>query len=141
MSEKWHTVSIIVPTLDSEKTVKSCLGSIMGQDYPKDKLEVIIVDGGSRDNTLDVVTEYPVRVIIESRKGRGAAYNRGFQEAKGDYVAFLDSDAIVPVSWLSDAVQIIGQNSSTAAVHFRNVAPPDSSYFQKCVDTLCARAS
>lgn len=139
MNRKSPTISVVVPTLNSDKTVKSCLDSIMGQEYPKNRLEVIIVDGGSRDRTLDLVAGHPVMVISESKKGRGAAYNRGFQEAKGDYVAFLDSDAIAPVDWLKDSMRIIGQDSSIAAVHFKNLAPADSSYFQKCVDTVLSK--
>ena len=140
MSEDWPAVSIVVPTLNSKETIKSCLSSIMRQDYPKDNFDVIIVDGGSRDNTLDVVTECPAEIVIESRRGRGVTYNRGFQEAKGDYVAFLDSDAIAPTSWLSNAIRILRQDTQTAVVYFRNLAPPDSSYFQKCVDTLLSKS-
>jgi cellulose synthase/poly-beta-1,6-N-acetylglucosamine synthase-like glycosyltransferase len=112
----------------------------MKQNYPKDKLEILIVDSESRDNTLNVVAEYPVRIITESKKGRGAAYNTGFEEARSDYVAYLDSDAVAQADWLKNALQILGQDSSIAVVHFKSLAPVDSSYFQKCVDTLLSKS-
>lgn len=49
------TISIIIPTLNSAKTLKDCLASIAMQDYPKDKIEIIIADGGSTDGTLEII--------------------------------------------------------------------------------------
>ena len=54
------SISIIIPTLNSEKTLKDCLGSIAMQDYPKDKIEVIVADGGSTDGTLEIISEFSV---------------------------------------------------------------------------------
>lgn len=52
------TVSVVIPTLNSEKTLRDCLKSIAEQDYPYDNLEIIIADGGSTDRTLDIVSEF-----------------------------------------------------------------------------------
>jgi glycosyltransferase involved in cell wall biosynthesis len=54
------SISIVIPTYNCERTIKACLDSIVRQDYPKDKIEVIIVDGGSKDKTLEIARKYGV---------------------------------------------------------------------------------
>jgi len=88
------TVSIIIPTYNREHLLGRALKSILNQTY-KD-FEVIVVDDGSTDNTEDVIREFSALKIhyikhIEN-KGEGAARNTGVKAARGDYVAFLDSD-------------------------------------------------
>jgi len=133
------TISVVVPTLNSAETIRKCLDSIIKQNYPKTRIEILLVDGGSHDGTLDIAGEYPIKIIAEPRKGRGSAYDRGFREAKNDYVAYLDSDAVASVNWLNSAVHILEQDSSIAVVNFKSLAPRDSSYFQRCVDALLSR--
>jgi glycosyltransferase involved in cell wall biosynthesis len=60
MDNKLASISVIIPTLNSAKTLKDCLESIVAQDYPEDKIEIIIADGGSTDSTLSIVSEFSV---------------------------------------------------------------------------------
>ena len=60
MSNLFPSISIIIPTLNTVKTLRDCLESIAVQDYPKDKLEIIIADGGSTDYTLNIFSEFSV---------------------------------------------------------------------------------
>ena len=55
----------IIPTLNSAKTLRACLESIAMQDYPKDKIEIIIADAGSTDQTLDIISEFSVASNLE----------------------------------------------------------------------------
>lgn len=65
-SNQWSpTVSIIIPTLNSAKTLRACLESIAMHDYPKEKLEIIIADAGSADQTLDIISEFSVASNLE----------------------------------------------------------------------------
>ena len=58
-SNQWSpTISILIPTLNSAKTLRACLESIAMQDYPKDNIEIIIADGGSTDGTLEIISEF-----------------------------------------------------------------------------------
>ena len=96
-------VSVIVPSYNREKTIKRCLDSILNQSYPAS--EIIVVDDGSTDKTLDILNrEYltEVTVIKQEHKGSQAARNLGIQAAKGEYIAFLDSDD----EWLPDKLEI-----------------------------------
>jgi len=84
-------VSIVTPTLNSEKWTEVCINSVLDQDYPK--IEHIIVDGGSTDGTLEICRRYP-HLIIHSGKDRGQSHaiNKGFAMAQGDILAWLCAD-------------------------------------------------
>lgn len=134
-------VSIVIPTLNSAKTIRKTLESIKLLNYPN--VELIVVDGKSDDGTLDIVKEYKnvynLRIVIEERRGRGVAYNRGVLESKGKYVAFLDSDATIATpGWISDAVKVLEADDKVAVVFTKVYSPPDSTIMQKAIDTfLC----
>jgi len=87
-------VSVIVPTYNRAHTIRRCLDSALGQTIPP--YEVIVVDDASTDNTTSVVksiSDERLRLItMSSNKGAQAARNVGIKNAKGDYIAFLDSD-------------------------------------------------
>jgi len=94
-------ISIVIPTYNSEKTIGEVLDSLFREirRYRR-KVEVIVVDDGSTDSTLQIVKKYPVRVIKQRHKGPAAARNLGWKKAKGDIVIFLDSDCKVGRGWL-----------------------------------------
>lgn len=106
------SISIIIPTFNSAKTLSQCLDSIFIQDYPRDKLEVIIADGGSGDNTLDIVKQFMDKGSMQARvcenplKTGEAGKAAGLKKARNEIAAFVDSDNILPDShWLSDMVK------------------------------------
>ncbi len=86
-------VSIIIPAFNAEKYIKETLKSALGQTYKN--IEVIVVDDGSTDKTAEMVKSFndPRLIYIhQGNKGQSAARNAGIQKAKGEYIAFLDSD-------------------------------------------------
>jgi len=90
-----NLISIIIPVYNVEDYLEECLNSILQQDY--DNYEVILVNDGSTDNSLNIASEFDkkysfVSLINQSNKGVGAARNMGIQYAKGEYLYFLDSD-------------------------------------------------
>jgi glycosyltransferase involved in cell wall biosynthesis len=96
-------VSIIVTTFNSEATIDQCLNSILDLDYPKELLEVIVVDGGSTDKTIDQVKSHPVKLVY-SQLNPPAAYNLVLKTVKNDTIGLIDSDAKVERSWLQKLV-------------------------------------
>jgi glycosyltransferase involved in cell wall biosynthesis len=82
--------SIIIPNYNCDKYIKECLDSIFNQTF-KD-YEVIVIDDGSTDNSLEVIKNYNVKLLHTNRKYAGGARNKGLIEAKGEYIIFLDSD-------------------------------------------------
>lgn len=83
--------SIIIPTFNSAKTIERCLESIISQTYKN--IEVLVIDGVSKDNTIDIVKKYStVSLISEPDKGIYDAMNKGIALAKGEWLYFLGSD-------------------------------------------------
>jgi len=86
-------LSVVLPCLNEEETVGLCINKIK-EVFAKEKIdgEIIVVDNGSTDNSRQVCESQGVRVISEPLRGYGAAYLRGFKEAKGKYIVMADSD-------------------------------------------------
>lgn len=84
--------SIIIPTLNSEKYLKQCLNSIFKQTYKN--FEVIIIDGGSSDNTLKIIRNYKKKIKLIIKKGLGQAnsINYGIKHSKGNWITWQNSD-------------------------------------------------
>jgi GT2 family glycosyltransferase len=116
-------VSVIVPTFNSEKTIRDCLRSLSQQTIPH---EIIVVDGGSRDRTLSFI---PNNVLVVLAPGNQAhAMNAGLNEARGSLVAFLDSDCVAPPKWLETMVKY---SKSEVAVGSGNIVNPKDSLFSR----------
>jgi mycofactocin glycosyltransferase len=99
------SVSIIVPTLDRADDLDQCLAAIAGLHYPADLLEVLVVDDSSADPTAiaGVVERHGARLLVNDRnRGPAASRNRAAREARGEILAFIDSDCVAGPSWLSD---------------------------------------
>ncbi|MDP2947701.1 MAG: glycosyltransferase family 2 protein [Nanoarchaeota archaeon] len=93
---KYPKVSIIIPTYNEEEYIDTCLGSIFKQDYPGDKLEVIVVDDESKDRTLEIVKKYPVKVMTSGKHDPELSKKIGFEAATGDFFMYQDADIELP---------------------------------------------
>ncbi len=82
--------SIIIPVYNVEKYIKKCLDSVFNQTE-KD-FEVIVVNDGTKDNSMEIVKNYSVKIINQANQGLSVARNNGVKKAKGEYIIFLDSD-------------------------------------------------
>ena len=82
--------SIIIPVYNVEKYLRKCLNSVFSQNYKN--YEVIVVNDGTKDNSMDIVKDYPVKVINQKNQGLSVARNNGVKKATGEYILFLDSD-------------------------------------------------
>ena len=97
-------VSVIVPVKNGAAHIGELLDSLMHVDYDRDMLEIIVVDGNSTDNTREIVSQYPVKLLLEERPGLNAARNTGIKNSSGEIVAFTDVDCIIPEDWVSKIV-------------------------------------
>jgi cellulose synthase/poly-beta-1,6-N-acetylglucosamine synthase-like glycosyltransferase len=96
-------VSIIVAAYNSEQTIEECLKSILALDYPAGFIEVIVMDGGSKDGTVKKAQQYSVKVV-SIRLNAPAAYNYAMKIAEHQVLGFIDADAKVEPQWLSKLV-------------------------------------
>ena len=99
-------VSIIVPTLNSGSTIDDCLRSILDLDYPKQLLEVIVIDGGSTDDTIKIAQGHPVKLVY-SQLNPPAAYNLVMKDIEFPIIGLIDSDAKVEKQWLRKLVKLL----------------------------------
>lgn len=103
-------VTIVLPAFNEERYLKNCLDSLMTLDFPKEKLEIILVDNGSTDNTLSIAKQYPIKVLEKHNAKVGAVRNFGAQQAQGKYIVFLDSDCVTEPHWLGSGISKLSQN-------------------------------
>jgi cellulose synthase/poly-beta-1,6-N-acetylglucosamine synthase-like glycosyltransferase len=94
-----------VPVRNGEDTIEDCLRSLLEQDFPPERREILVVDNGSTDRTAEIVDSLGVRRVREHRRGVSHARNRGTAESRGEIVAFVDGDCVADPSWLSGMVR------------------------------------
>jgi glycosyltransferase involved in cell wall biosynthesis len=95
-------ISVIVPAYNTSRTIAETLDSVLAQTF--EDYEVVVVDDGSPDDVAELVARsYPqVRLVRQENRGLAGARNTGIKEAKGEYVAFLDSDDV----WLPRKLEL-----------------------------------
>lgn len=89
------SISIILPTYQAEKDIQNCLDSIAMQDYPKEKIEVLVIDGGSRDRTLEIVRKFKAfktKILFNPFRDCDEGKSIGLRHAKGEVIALIDAD-------------------------------------------------
>jgi glycosyltransferase involved in cell wall biosynthesis len=96
------SISVVIPTLNAEKYLAECLASVRDQDYPADKVELILVDAGSRDRTRAIAERFEVDQVLDNPLQTGEAGKAvGVRAATGDLVLMIDSDnVLVGGDWL-----------------------------------------
>lgn len=141
-------ISIVVPSFNQGMFIDATLQSIIHQQYPN--LELIVVDGGSTDNTLDVIKQYEDHLawwVSEPDTGQTSAINKGFMRSSGDVMAWINSDDIIAPGALHKIAEYFIYNPKVHAVYGnriiineagleigRWVLPPHSSRVLKWVD-------
>ncbi|HEV8400732.1 MAG TPA: glycosyltransferase family 2 protein [Gemmatimonadales bacterium] len=110
-------VTVIVPTRDEERYIAATLDSILATAYPADRLEVLVVDGQSRDRTPAVVREYAVRhpavaLLDNPKRTAPAALNVGIRAARGEVIVRMDAHVVYPTDYLPRAVAALAETGA-----------------------------
>jgi len=116
------TLSFVVVVLNSEKSILNCLNAILEQGIDLNTLEVIIVDGNSKDNTVAVCNEFfsknkmDFKIINNPKKTLSTGWNLAIKNAKGKYIARPDAHAILNKNYISNGIKKLEENIDIAAV-------------------------
>jgi hyaluronan synthase len=119
----WPRVSVVIPAFNEGPMVERSIRSVVGCDYPKDRLEVIVVDDGSRDDTFFCMQrlrrQHPevVKLVrFAGNRGKRAALEAGFREATGDVLVTIDSDSEIEPATLHEMVAPLAADPTIGAV-------------------------
>lgn len=113
------SITVVIATFNSEKTIKQCLESVRSQDYPQEKVDILLGDGGSLDDTFRIAQKYNSNVLKIPEDRQNAEYNKGVavRRAKGDLLLMIDHDNVLPTkSWLKKMVEPILLEKDIVAV-------------------------
>jgi cellulose synthase/poly-beta-1,6-N-acetylglucosamine synthase-like glycosyltransferase len=124
-------VSVIIPALNEERVIARCLGALAAMEYSRVEMEVILVDNGSKDQTVKIARSFEkslnLRILEKSGVHISAMRNAGATESHGEILAFLDADCIVPRNWISTAVELLRDPAAgVAGAHYE--IPSDSTW-------------
>jgi glycosyltransferase involved in cell wall biosynthesis len=122
---RYPRVSVVVCSYNSERTMEACLASLETLDYPD--YEVIVVNDGSTDRTLEIAESFPYcRIISQPNKGLSVARNVGAEASTGEIVAYTDSDCVADPDWLTYLVAKM-EDGNLSACGGPNFPPPENS--------------
>ena len=124
-----YEVAIVIPTLNEERFISRCLNSIIKQTYEFEKMDVMIIDGGSNDNTKEIVAEYQkshqnIRFIENKKKIQSVAFNIGIKNSTAPYIIRLDAHAEYDSKYISLCIENLKQDEKRGNVGGRcNILP------------------
>ena len=130
-------VSIVIPCRNEEKFISQCLDSLINQDYPKDKLEILVIDGASTDRTKDVISSYLqkykfIKLFENSRKTTPISMNIGIKNALGEIVTKTDAHTIYPKDYISKSIKYMSEYKADCVGGIAKATPK--------IDSLSAKA-
>lgn len=112
------TLSVILATLNSGKTLDRCLSSVRSQEYDQNKIEIIAADGGSTDKTLDILKKYKAQIIPENTCNPEAAKLLAFKKAKNEIILHIDDDTVLPNNkWLQKMLEFFAREPDATACY------------------------
>lgn len=130
-AEQTPMVSVVICAYNAERTMRACMESLTRLEYPN--YEVIVVDDGSRDATAEIAMEFPrFRLIRQANKGLSVARNVGLHAARGEIVAYTDSDCVVDPHWLTYIVRAM-QEGGFDGCGGPNYAPHEDGWVEAAV--------
>ncbi len=136
--KKSPAVSIVIPARNEEACLDRCLGAIRRMTAPGVEVEIIVVDNNSTDRTAAISKAYGAIVVTKKEGTIGSLRNAGAEVSRGDFIAFLDADCIVPPDWIEKALIVLAGDKRTV-IGFRMTIPSDANWIARCWDCLFSK--
>ena len=137
-------ISFIIPVYKVEKYIRKCLNSIYIQNIPDDNFEVIVINDGTPDHSMEIVSDFTrehnnIKIIEQQNQGLSVARNKGLEVAAGEYIWFVDSDDYLMDNSIKDVNEIILQQKTDVIVTLLNYVKEASGDIltEKYPETLC----
>ncbi|MEM4267169.1 MAG: glycosyltransferase [Candidatus Nanoarchaeia archaeon] len=125
-------ISVVIPVYNDEKRIGKVLQSLKRQNYKN--FEIIVVDDGSKDKSPEIAKKYADKVIVNEHKGPAVARNTGIKNAKGEIVAFTDSDCEAKEDWLENINKFFSNKNNE--VMMGKVVIPKSTFIGDSISAL-----
>lgn len=115
------SVAVVIPAYNEEKSIRQCIESVRNSNYPPEKIEIVIVDDGSTDKTVEIAESMNARVLKQNHLGKVDALNYGSKEAKADFIVTIDADTVVGKDFIKEmllpfADETVGATSGAVKV-------------------------
>ena len=117
-AKKLETVSIVIPVYNEEKFIEGLINSLLKQDYDKEKIEIIFVDGNSSDKTVEIINKklanekLQYRVMSNPKKITPKSVNMGIKEAQNDIIIRIDAHSEYPINYITKCVYYINNTDA-----------------------------
>ena len=109
------SISVVIPVYNNEKAIRKTLSALINQDYPREKFEIIVVDNGSTDGSIEVVKQFKDVILLLEHKNLSSPYsarNRGIEKARGDIIVLLDSTCTPVKEWLTEGTKCLKEQEA-----------------------------
>lgn len=125
------SVSVLIPAHNEEAYISNCIASVFRTGWPREQLEILVIDNCSIDSTANLARAAGAEVL-HAPKGRiGSVRNVGLAAARGQFVAYVDGDCEVPPTWLHTAVDLLESQMSIGAVGGPCLSPADGTWVER----------
>ena len=128
-------VSFVIPVRNDAVRLQRCLSSIVGNEYPRDLIEIVVVDNDSTDGSARTARQYSAIVVKSSDASVAALRNKGARAALGSIIAFVDSDHEIDRYWIETAVDVLAA-ADVAATGAPYLTEPGPNWVQQQYDGL-----
>jgi len=131
-------VSVVIPCLNEENFIGKCLDSIIENDYPKDRLEILVIDGKSEDGTRTILERYAsynlyIKVFENLKKTTPVALNLGIQNAKGEVIIRMDAHSTYSKDYITKSIKYLYEYNADNVGGIWVIFPRDNSFIGKAI--------
>jgi len=128
-------LSVIIPALNEQNYIGECIDALINLELNDTEIEIIVVDNGSEDKTVDIAEKYGVNIFIKKDINISGLRNWGALHSKGDILAFIDADCVVSKGWFINAMKCMADQSADAVGSF-HVIPSDAGWIGKTAELI-----